>query len=106
MPAETTLSRKLIGRVRSAYVRRLEAPGRSTEREQDAPAAPRVQAPPIALIARLQRSAGNHATTALIQRYDAFEHAQEGDKAAGKRTLNVGGETLTSGEINALADLY
>ena len=42
----------------------------------------------------------------MIQRYDAFEHAKAGDRAAGKRTITVGGSTLTSGEINALADLY
>ena len=41
----------------------------------------------------------------MIQRYDAFEHAKEGDRANGTRTT-VGGSTLTSGEIDALADLY
>ena len=65
-----------------------------------------MRAPKVALLTRLQRGAGNHAVTAMIQRYDAFEHAKEGDKAAGSRSLNVGGETLTSGEVNALADLY
>jgi hypothetical protein len=87
-------------------VRRLEEREREAAPDEHAAAAPREQAPSVAMIARLQRSAGNHAVTALIQRYDAFEHAKEGDKAAGKRTLQVGGETLTSGEMNALADLY
>src|SRR4051812_25796663 len=42
----------------------------------------------------------------MIQRYDAFEHAGEGDKAKGSQSVTIGGEKLTSGEINALADLY
>ncbi|GAA3713729.1 hypothetical protein GCM10022204_36020 [Microlunatus aurantiacus] len=58
------------------------------------------------MIIGLQKSAGNRTVTAMIQRYDAFEHAKAGDRAAGKRTITVGGSTLTSGEINALADLY
>jgi hypothetical protein len=54
----------------------------------------------------LQQAVGNRAVTAMLQRYDAYEHAKEGDKAPGSRTVKVGTETLTSGEINALADLY
>jgi hypothetical protein len=71
-------------------------------REPQRPAAE----PPVAMIARLQQSAGNRAVTAMLQRYDAFEHAGEGDKAKGSRDVTIGGEKLTSGEINALADLY
>src|SRR5215467_14424092 len=56
----------------------------------------------------LQRLAGNAAVHNLlqVQRYDAFEHAGEGDKVPGSQTITVGGVNLTSGEINALADLY
>jgi hypothetical protein len=57
----------------------------------------------------LQRSA--------VQRYESYEHANQGDHAPGSRTATVGehdddlhgrtqGVQLTSGEINALADLY
>jgi hypothetical protein len=77
---------------------------------------------------RLQRSAGNAAVTSLVsswrsapaaavQRYDAYEHATQGDRTPGSGTATVGadhlpggtrigGVQLTSGEINALADLY
>jgi hypothetical protein len=67
----------------------------------------------------LQRLAGNAAVDHLlrVQRYDAYEHATEGDKVPGSQTVSVGqdqlpggtkigGVQLTSGEINALADLY
>jgi hypothetical protein len=77
-------------------------------------------------ILRLHALAGNQAVANLLQgahgplplqRYDAFEHATEGDKAAGSRKVTVGagelpggtrigGVELTSGEMNALADLY
>lgn len=60
---------------------------------------------PAAAILRLQRSAGNSATARLL-RYDAYEHAKQGDHAAGSSTVAVAGIELTSGEINALADLY
>ena len=78
---------------------------------------------------RLQQLAGNQAVLAMlrrptagsrgplaVQRYDAFEHANEGDRTPGSRTATAGasddllyphpGVQLTSGEINALADLY
>jgi hypothetical protein len=66
----------------------------------------------------LQRLAGNAAVSGLVvQRYEAYEHATEGDRAAGSKRVTigaselpggtrVGGVELTSGEINALADLY
>lgn len=76
----------------------------------------------VASIARLQRGAGNAAVSrmlarrpvkgaggrsgAQIMRYDSFEHASAGDAAAGSQKVVIAGETLTSGEINALADLY
>jgi hypothetical protein len=41
-----------------------------------------------------------------IQRYDAYEHAQAGDRAKGGGTITVQGIDVTAGEINALADLY
>jgi hypothetical protein len=59
----------------------------------------------VALI-HLQRSAGNAAVTRMLQRYEAGEHAKQGDHAAGSKTVKVGTESLTSGEVNALADLY
>lgn len=59
----------------------------------------------FAAILQLQRSAGNAATARLL-RYDAFEHAKEGDHAAGSSKVVISGVELTSGEINALADLY
>jgi hypothetical protein len=57
---------------------------------------------------------GNAATGRLLQRYEAYEHAKQGDRAAGSMTITLPGSsgnlsgynTLTSGEINALADLY
>jgi hypothetical protein len=78
---------------------------------------------------RWQRLAGNQAVLArlggprvsgrglaAVQRYEAFEHANEGDRVPGSRTATAGesddllyphpGVQLTSGEINALADLY
>jgi hypothetical protein len=87
-------------------------------------------APPAALFANvlhLQRSYGNRAVRQLIaprparlarpatanlfgplfvQRYEAYEHATEGDKAKGSQTATINGVDLTQGEINALADLY
>jgi hypothetical protein len=82
--------------------------------------APRAaQTGPIHELLALQRLAGNSAVDHLlrVQRYDAFEHANEGDRAPGSTTVSVGtdqlpggtrigGVQLTSGEINALADLY
>jgi Domain of unknown function (DUF4157) len=41
-----------------------------------------------------------------IQRYDSYEHAQSGDRAAGGGSLNIQGVNVTAGEINALADFY
>jgi hypothetical protein len=41
-----------------------------------------------------------------VQRYDSYEHASTGDAAAGGATLTVNGVQITSGEVNALADLY
>jgi hypothetical protein len=69
---------------------------------------------------RLQAAAGNAAVARYfeVQRYDAYEHATEGDRVPGSRTATVaehedlytgdrsGGLRLTSGEIDALADLY
>ncbi|ADJ47146.1 hypothetical protein AMES_5321 [Amycolatopsis mediterranei S699] len=80
-------------------------------------------------LARLQRTAGNEAVAAMVrgasearhqpaavQRYEAFEHATEGDRTPGSRTATAGesddllyphpGVRLTSGEIDALADMY
>jgi hypothetical protein len=65
----------------------------------------------------LQAVAGNRAVTALldgsgasayrqVQRYEAFEHATEGDKAPGARKVIINGVELSAGEINALGDLY
>jgi hypothetical protein len=68
-----------------------------------------------ASLLRLQRMCGNQtvlrmlgtpATAKRVQRYEAFEHATEGDKAKGSQTVTINGVSLTSGEINALADLY
>jgi hypothetical protein len=46
----------------------------------------------------------------LVQRYEAYEHAGSGDKAAGSSKFTIGQPPneveLTSGEVNALADLY
>jgi hypothetical protein len=74
----------------------------------------------IDTVRRLQAAGGNRAVARSlpVQRYDAYEHATAGDRAAGSRTATVGervddytgarsgGLRLTSGEINALADLY
>jgi hypothetical protein len=57
---------------------------------------------------------GNRAVARALQRYEAFEHARQGDHAAGSMTVTLpfssgslqGSLSLTSGEINALADLY
>jgi hypothetical protein len=57
---------------------------------------------------------GNRAVARLLQRYEAFEHARQGDHARGSQTITmplrhgdtVANISLTSGEINALADLY
>jgi hypothetical protein len=54
----------------------------------------------------LLRGAGNAAVSRMLQRYEAGEHATQGDKTPGSQKVTIGGETLTSGEINALADLY
>lgn len=43
---------------------------------------------------------------ATVYRYEAYEHATVGDTAAGSVTTNINGVDLTSGEINALGDLY
>jgi hypothetical protein len=69
----------------------------------------------LAAAARVPTGAiGNAATGRLLQRYEAFEHAKQGDHAAGSMTIMLPGtsgslsgtNSLTSGEINALADLY
>jgi hypothetical protein len=71
--------------------------------------------PGLAAAARLPAGAiGNAATGRLLQRYEAYEHAKQGDHAAGSMTIMLPGtsgnlsgtNSLTSGEINALADLY
>ena len=57
---------------------------------------------------------GNRAVGRVLARYEAFEHAKQGDHAKGSLTItrpfSSGGLqaniSLTSGEINALADLY
>jgi hypothetical protein len=57
---------------------------------------------------------GNRAVARMLQRYDAYEHARQGDHAKGSMTVTLpfssgsmqGMISLTSGEINALADLY
>jgi hypothetical protein len=57
---------------------------------------------------------GNRALGRMLQRYDAYEHAKQGDHAQGSMTVTLpfssggmsGSMSLTSGEINALADLY
>ena len=67
----------------------------------------------------LQRTVGNQVVRRLLtQRYEAYEHATEGDKAKGSMTVRVGADQmlvagtfpgdvpLTSGEVNAMADLY
>src|SRR5260370_39347925 len=60
-----------------------------------------------ARVIRLQRIYGNQfVQRSLAQRYEAFEHATEGDKAKGSRTTTINGVPLTSGELNAMADLY
>src|SRR5258708_10033286 len=60
-----------------------------------------------ARVIRLQRIYGNQfVQRTLAQRYEAFEHATEGDKAKGSRTTTINGVPLTSGELNAMADLY
>src|SRR5262249_2914446 len=72
------------------------------------------------LTGQLQAAAGNAAVAGSMQihRYDAYEHATEGDRVPGSRTATAaerediytgqrsGGVQLTSGEIDALADLY
>ena len=72
----------------------------------------------LAVAARLPAGViGNAAVGRVLQRYEAFEHARAGDRAAGSLTITLPGSapgigvtkaynTLTSGEINALADLY
>ncbi len=69
-------------------------------------------------VLRLQRAVGNQVVRRMLtQRYEAYEHATEGDKAKGSMTVTlgqdqlpggtrVGGVQLTSGELNAMADLY
>ncbi len=87
------------------------------ERAPQAQPAPPARDPQSTQIARLQQSAGNAAVGRVlsrrakpggpqIARYDSFEHAKAGDKAPGSQTVKIAGETVTSGEINALADLY
>jgi len=113
--AEGSPSRRATARAPRAVARARGVP---------AGAAPPARGParaagPIQELQTLQRLAGNAAVDHLvrIQRYDAFEHANEGDKVPGSQTVTVGqsqlpggtrigGVQLTSGEINALADLY
>jgi hypothetical protein len=69
------------------------------EREQSrAPRAPQ----PHHRILSLQRAAGNRAVSALLQRYEAGEHAQVG----GPGTVTVNGVEMTEGEVNAMGDFY
>jgi hypothetical protein len=42
----------------------------------------------------------------VAQRYEAYEHAGAGDRAAGGSTFKINGVSMTSGELNALGDLY
>ncbi|HVV49754.1 MAG TPA: DUF4157 domain-containing protein [Polyangia bacterium] len=42
----------------------------------------------------------------VIRRYDSFEHFRAGDEAQGSEAHLIQGLSLTSGEINALADFY
>lgn len=51
-------------------------------------------------------AARDAASASTVQRYDAFEHAQAGDTARASQTVSIASVDLTSGEINALADLY
>src|SRR5437660_601350 len=94
-----------------------------TERRAAAPSG-RLQSAPAptpleASVLRLQRFAGNAQVSAAltVQRYEAYEHANQGDHAAGSKRVTIGGTQLpdgtrvggvelTSGEVNALADLY
>lgn len=79
---------------------------------QQAPA----QAQPLARAAGAIVPAGvsNRALARMLQRYEAYEHAREGDRAKGSATVSLpmssggvsGSVSLTSGQINALADLY
>lgn len=71
--------------------------------------------PELALARRsMSAAAGNRALTRLLQRYEAYEHAKQGDHATGALSINLplhsgslsGYVKLTSGQINALADLY
>lgn len=62
---------------------------------------PRREPAPRRILA-LQRSAGNRAVSALLQRYEAGEHAQVG----GTGTVNVNGVEMTPGEVNAMGDFY
>jgi hypothetical protein len=78
----------------------VRAPGRDTPQ----PGRPRRE-PRVDAVLALQRSAGNAATARLL-RYDAYEHAKQGDHAKGSGKVTIAGIELTSGEINALADLY
>jgi hypothetical protein len=78
----------------NAAVARLARPGRAA-----------------ALAAALRsRGVGNAAVGRALQRYLAGEHAKWGDHAPGSMTVNletsVGKLQITSGELNALADLY
>jgi hypothetical protein len=62
----------------------------------------------------LPRAVGNRAIARMLQRYEAYEHAKQGDHAKGLLSIDLplssGGMSglvkLTSGQINALADLF
>lgn len=112
MPARLRLSR-----VRNVPLSRSTLEELRREQEPQAQPAPPARDPQSAQIARLQQSAGNAAVGRVLSRrarpsgpqlarYDSFEHAKAGDKAAGSQNVKIAGETVTSGEINALADLY
>jgi hypothetical protein len=57
---------------------------------------------------------GNRAMTRIVQRYEAYEHARQGDRTKGSLSIDLplrsgaisGLVKLSSGQINALADLY
>lgn len=75
-----------------------------------------LQAPSEFRLARavLPRGLGNRSVARMLQRYDAYEHAKQGDHAQGSLSIDLplssgsmsGLVRLTSGQINALADLF
>lgn len=94
----------------------------SSDLEASSPVPSALAPTPAQVIAR-QRAVGNQAVQrslipvlrrpispllfgAPIQRYESYEHAQAGDHAAGSVKLKIQGIEMTSGEINALGDLY